>query len=71
MPVVSTKVLMSDLYSRTMNLLRRDPRMLKEIAVGADVNLHWLSKFKQGRFSNPGVRTIERLHNFLSKRKAA
>jgi len=57
-----------DLYTRTLNLLRRDKRTLHEIAEGAQVNIHWLGKFKQGRFDNPGVRTVEQLYRFLRKK---
>lgn len=56
-----------DLYTKTLDLLRSDQRTLREIADGADLNYHWLTKFKQGVFKNPGVRTIESLYLFLAK----
>ena len=55
----------TDLLSKTLDKLRDDARTINEIADGAGVNRHWLAKLKQGKFDNPGVRTIERLHNFL------
>lgn len=60
---------MKALYSSTLAMLRTDERDMEEIAKGAKVNVHWLRKFKQGKFKNPGVNTIEQLHNFLSVTK--
>lgn len=60
-----------DLYTETLELLKSDRRPLREIADGAEVNYHWLGKFKQEKFSNPGVRTIQKLHAFLSSQVAA
>lgn len=57
-----------DMYTRTLNLLKEDEGTIPEIASGADVNVHWLAKFRQERFANPGVKTIERLHNYLQQR---
>lgn len=54
---------------RTLKLLHDDDRDNKEIAAGAGVNGHWLAKFRQGVIANPGVRTVERLHDFLSSGK--
>lgn len=58
-----------DMYTCTLNLLKEDGGTIPEIASGADVNIHWLAKFRQGKFENPGVKTIERLHNYLIQRE--
>ena len=60
---------MESLYERTLKKLLRDNRTVDEIADGAGVNKHWLSKFRQGAHPNPGVNTVERLYRFLSTRK--
>lgn len=60
-----------DMYTRTLDLLKGDGGTIAEIAAGADVNVHWLAKFRQEKFENPGVKTIERLHNYLAQRALA
>lgn len=56
----------ADLNEETLKLLRADRRSINEIADGAKVNRHWLAKYRQGRFRNPGVRTVQALYEFLS-----
>lgn len=64
--IVGTILPMSKTYcEKTRALLRKDSRQLRAIATGADVNFHWLSKFKNGEFPNPGVNTVEKLHEYL------
>jgi hypothetical protein len=57
---------MKDLYVVTLALVRQDTRSIPDIAKGAEVNRHWLEKFKQERHTNPGVRTVQKLHDWLS-----
>lgn len=56
-----------DILTETTEMLRNRPPSLslREISKGADVNLHWLGKFVQGKFEDPGVKKIMRLHRFL------
>lgn len=56
------------LHEKTLDLLRSDKRGVDEISQKSDINKHWLGKFRQGRFKNPGVNTVEKLFHFLSKR---
>ncbi len=56
---------------QTYRLLDESDITLREIAVGADVNYWWLTKLKQRRFEEPGVKRIERLHRFLSQRSGS
>jgi hypothetical protein len=58
----------SELLTQTYTLLDQSGEPIRVIADGAGVNYHWLGKFKQRRFENPGVITVERLHRFLSER---
>lgn len=61
---------MSELLSDTIRKLdqARTVASLDAIAAGAGVNPHWLKKFVQGRFRNPGVVTVERLNDYLTRR---
>jgi hypothetical protein len=51
--------------------LKSRPRMvaLREIADSSDgqVNLEWLKRFARGEIDNPGVNTIQSLHDCLIK----
>lgn len=58
---------MNNLLTKTYRLLDSDPRTLRTIAGDSGVNFHWLAKFKQRQFENPGVVTVERLFNHLKK----
>lgn len=60
------------LLERTQLLLsqRVDAGMsLREIATasGGAVNRDWLTKFAAGKIDNPGVNTVEALHDCLTK----
>lgn len=70
---LSTVVLMKDLYSETLELLRRDQRTYREISEGAEVNIHWLRRLVRtvGSPKNPGVTRIEKLHSYLVRSKRA
>lgn len=58
------------LLDRTYRLLDSSDLPLRAIAEGAGVNFHWLGKFKQRIFDDPGVTRIERLYRFLSERES-
>lgn len=57
-----------DLYTETLNLLDADPRTINEIAAAAGVNRHWLEKFRQRKYDNPRVQSVQALYNHLSGR---
>lgn len=42
---------------------------LREIANGAGVGYHWLTKYWQGKFSEPGIFKIQRVHDYLLSRQ--
>ncbi len=48
-------------------LLLQDKRTLEVIALEADVGFHWLGKFKQGKYEDPGSRKVEKLYRYLSE----
>ena len=60
-------MLNGDLNEATLQLLRTDPRTINEIAGAAGVNRHWLAKYRQGRFKNPGILRVQALYLFLAR----
>lgn len=56
---------MKSLHQETLQLLRNTHLTRREIAAAVGVSESWLSKFKHGRFGEPGVNTTEALHDFL------
>lgn len=58
----------ADLYSKTIRLLKMSSISFSEISKGAGVGQRWLFDLANGRFKDPGVRKIQRLHDYLSKR---
>ena len=61
----------SQLLTETAELLKSRRQSLREIAEHCEIGYHWLCKFQQGEIDDPGVRKIERLHNYLATHKAA
>ncbi len=59
-------MLRSQLLDDTRELLDRRNRTLQEISSKTGINFHWLNKFQQGKFEDPGVKKIETLHHFLA-----
>jgi transcriptional regulator with XRE-family HTH domain len=53
------------LLDRTMQMLRACDRSQPEIAKRAGVGLPWLKKLLQGAIDDPGVKSIQKLHDFL------
>jgi len=71
-PILSTVVLMNtlnitkdDLLTVTHGLLVNDSRSLSVIADESGLNYHWLGKFKQEKYEDPGVKKIQKLYSFL------
>lgn len=60
------------LLDRTKNLLdQRGETSLREIADGAGVGHEWVRSLAYGRSKNPGIKPLEKLHNFLTEFHAA
>lgn len=59
-------MLTETLLERTYRLLNASRLTYREIAVGAGVDINWLSKFKQELIGEPGVSKVQNLHDFLS-----
>ena len=55
-----------DLYTETKRLLMSSKESIPKMAKNAGVNKHWLAKFKQGKYPNPGVLHVQRLHDYLA-----
>ena len=59
---------MNNLYKTTLQLIRDSGMPLSRIAREADVGHRWLVDVMNGRFSDPGVNKIQRLHDYLIER---
>jgi hypothetical protein len=57
---------MSDLYSKTIELIRSSGKPINQIAKEAGVGQRWLHDLADHRFSDPGVKKIERLYLYLT-----
>lgn len=53
------------LITDTRALLERHRGRWPEVAVEASISHAWLSKFVRGEIHNPGVRTLQRVHDVL------
>lgn len=64
---MSTFVLMQtpDIYSDVMARLASCPLTIDQLAEGAGVNRHWLAKLRLGKFDDPGVKRMQKLHRYL------
>ncbi len=62
---------MEDLPLLDITLLRLKNRQesLRAVASGAGVEFEWLAKFGQGRIADPGVRKVQKVHDYLSKKQ--
>lgn len=56
-----------DLHTVTHELLLNDERTLFVIASESGVGFHWLGKFKQNKYEDPGVSKVQKLYRYLSK----
>jgi hypothetical protein len=57
---------MCELYKKTIELLNTTEASMSAIAENTDVGLRWLYDLKAGRFSDPGIKKIERIYAYLS-----
>lgn len=56
---------MPGMIDRTKRMARRCELGPTEIARRADVPLDWFKKFMRGRYKDPGVTRLEKVHDFL------
>lgn len=61
---------MRSLYARTLGLLEETALTKKAISDGAGVQLRWLQNLVAGKYKDPGVNKVERVHDFLASHKA-
>jgi hypothetical protein len=54
-----------NLLNETTKLLQRCALSRPQIALRSGVGYEWLKKFEYAKFSNPGVHSVQRLHDFL------
>lgn len=60
-----------NLLETTKALLAARPRTLSlpMIAEASGVEREWLAKFSKGAIADPGVRKVQKLHDYLAGRK--
>ena len=56
-----------NLLDKTKVLLSVSKEPRREIAKNADVGFEWLKKFQAGEIENPGVVSIQKLHDYLER----
>ena len=56
------------LLEKTHNLLINAPRHITDSKIAEEIKVSkaWLSMFKDGKIKNPGILTIQALHDFLA-----
>ena len=64
---------MANLLDRARELLAGRPQDLSLVKIAAETGLDysWLSKFSQGRIPNPGVKSVQTLHDYLVQHSEA
>lgn len=60
---------MNDLYETTIGMIRESGMPINRIADSAGVGKRWLADVMSGRYSDPGVKKIQRLHDYLIRQK--
>ncbi len=55
----------SNWLTKTMALLAETDLSVSEIAAGANVGSRWLYSLMNGRWSDPGIKKVQRVHDFL------
>lgn len=56
---------METLLARTQRLVRESGIPYSQISRDTKLNLRWLTYLMRGRYEDPGVNKIERLHKYL------
>jgi hypothetical protein len=53
------------LLDKTYRLIAESGQTSRQMAEGSGLGYHWIAKLRQRTFSDPGVNSVERLHNYL------
>lgn len=53
------------LLQKTLKLLEKSQLTRRQVALGAGVGEDWLKKVQLGKIPDPGVRRVQRVHDFL------
>ena len=60
----------AELLATTIQLVRaRGEMTLQQVADGSAVDFEWLSKFAREEIDDPGVRKVQRVHDFLVRKR--
>ena len=61
---------MKNIYEKTLRLVRETDIPTSKLASDTGLGLRWMHKLIAGEFTDPGVKKIERLYNYLSAEAA-
>lgn len=56
-----------DLLKSTLNLMKTRQFSITELCADLDISQRWYYQFRRGEVNNPGVRTIQAMHDYLSE----
>ena len=59
-----------NLEQEALKLLKEDGRPREQIAVGAGISYSWITKFSAGSFTSAGIKTVQKLYDYLTKSSA-
>lgn len=64
---MTTTTTSADLLSRTQQLVSTAPRKITYtmMAEAVGVSIAWISRFANDKIEDPGVKTVQRLHDYL------
>lgn len=55
----------SELLNRTRKLAGESKMTHEQLANATGLNKWWMAKFRQGAINNPGILTVQKLHDWL------
>lgn len=65
------KSMNKDLFETTMQQIKESGLSAAQIAREANVGKRWMHDLVAGRFTDPGVKKIQKIHNYLNGLKKA
>lgn len=60
-----------DTLNETIELLRHSTKTRKQISEDTGLGKEWLNKLAQGHISDPGIKRITKLHDYLANTSQA
>ena len=60
---------MIDIHTETMQLLKTVNKSPKEMAADTGLGKRWLERLMDGDYNDPGVKKIQKLHDYLTRQR--